>query len=31
VNRSRTDDALLFSLNDTPLLHALGLYQEEAV
>ena len=29
VNRSRSDDAILFSVNDIPVLNAFGLYREE--
>lgn len=29
INRSRSDDAILFTVNDLPLLQSLGLYREE--
>ncbi len=29
INRSKTDAAILFSVNDTPVFQALGLYREE--
>jgi 1-hydroxy-2-naphthoate dioxygenase len=29
INRSRTDEAILFTVNDVPLLVSLGLYREE--
>jgi gentisate 1,2-dioxygenase len=29
INRSRTDEAILFTVNDVPLLLSLGLYREE--
>src|SRR5262249_58669200 len=31
ANASMTDDAVLFSIQDRPVLEALGLYQEEAL
>ena len=31
ANGSMTDDACLFSFNDMPVMHALGLYREEAL
>ena len=30
VNGSASDDACLFTFNDLPVMHALGLYREEA-
>ena len=29
INRSKTEEAILFSVNDTPIVSALGLYREE--
>jgi len=29
VNRSKTQDAILFSVNDTPIVSAFGHYREE--
>jgi len=29
VNRSKTDEALLFSVNDSPIVSAFGHYREE--
>ena len=29
VNRSKSDEAILFSVNDIPVLNAFGLYREE--
>jgi gentisate 1,2-dioxygenase len=31
ANLAATEDAVLFSFSDLPVLHALGLYREEAV
>jgi gentisate 1,2-dioxygenase len=31
ANASKTEDAVLFSIQDAPVFHALGLYYEEAL